>query len=122
MTAAGAQKVTKLIRLCEQFHLPIVTFVDEPGFMIGLDAEKAATIKYGTEAVLVAADCTVPWASVMVKKNFGVASAAHYGPGAYVLVWPSAEMGAVPAEGGVAVAFGAGHRGCQGPGSPPPRT
>ncbi len=106
MTAAGAQKVTKLIRLCEQFHLPIVTFVDEPGFMIGLDAEKAATIKYGTEAVLVAADCTVPWASVMVKKNFGVASAAHYGPGAYVLVWPSAEMGAVPAEGGVAVAFG----------------
>lgn len=106
MTAAAAQKVTKLIRLCEQFHLPIVTFVDEPGFMIGQDAEKAATIRYGTEAVLVASDCTVPWATVLVKKNFGVASAAHYGPGAYVLVWPSAEMGAVPAEGGVAVAFG----------------
>jgi acetyl-CoA carboxylase carboxyltransferase component len=106
MTAAGAQKVTKLIGLCEQFHLPIVTFVDEPGFMIGQDAEKAATIRYGTEAVLVASDCTVPWATVLVKKNFGVASAAHYGPGAYVLVWPSAEMGAVPAEGGVAVAFG----------------
>lgn len=106
MTAAGAQKVVKLIRLCETFHLPIVTFVDEPGFMIGQDAERAATIKYGTEAVLAAADCSVPWASVMVKKHFGVASAAHFGPGAYVLVWPSAEMGAVPAEGGVAVAFG----------------
>jgi acetyl-CoA carboxylase carboxyltransferase component len=106
MTAAGAQKVTRLIRLCEQFHLPIVTFIDEPGFMIGQEAEKAATIRYGTEAVLVASDCSVPWASVLVKKNFGVASAAHYGPGAYVLVWPSAEMGAVPAEGGVAVAFG----------------
>jgi len=106
MTAAGAQKLTRFIRLCETFHLPIITFIDEPGFMIGPDAERAATIRHGTEAVLAAADARVPWASIVVRKNFGVASAAHYGPGAYVLAWPSAELGAVPAEGGVAVAFG----------------
>ena len=106
MTAAGAQKLTRFITLCQTFHLPIITFVDEPGFMIGPDAERAATIKHGTEAVLAASDATVPWASIVVRKNFGVASAAHYGPGAYVLAWPSAELGAVPAEGGVAVAFG----------------
>jgi len=106
MTAAGAQKTRRFIELCETFHLPVLTFVDEPGFMIGEDAERAATIRYGTEAVLAAANASVPWASVIVRKNFGVASAAHYGPGAYVLAWPSAELGAVPAEGGVAVAFG----------------
>jgi acetyl-CoA carboxylase carboxyltransferase component len=41
-----------------------------------------------------------------VHKSFGVAAAAHYGPQAYVLSWPSAETGALPVEGGVAVAFG----------------
>ncbi|HUT48239.1 MAG TPA: carboxyl transferase domain-containing protein [Alphaproteobacteria bacterium] len=106
MTAAGAQKLTRFIAMCETFHLPIITFIDEPGFMIGPDAERAATIRHGTDAVLAAADASVPWASIIVRKNFGVASAAHYGPGAYVLAWPSAELGAVPAEGGVAVAFG----------------
>jgi acetyl-CoA carboxylase carboxyltransferase component len=49
---------------------------------------------------------TVPWASVIVRKTYGVAAAAHFGPDAYVLAWPSAEGGALPVEGGVAVAFG----------------
>lgn len=106
MTADGAHKARRLIEMCDTFHLPIVSIVDEPGFMIGSEAEKAATIRAGTAAVLAAADCAVPWASVVVRKSFGVASAAHYGDGAYVLAWPSAEMGPVPIEGGVAVAFG----------------
>ena len=42
----------------------------------------------------------------MIKKSYGVAAAAHYGNDAYKLLWPSAEMGALPLEGGVAVAFG----------------
>jgi acetyl-CoA carboxylase carboxyltransferase component len=106
MTAEGSQKVKRFITTCETFNIPIVTLVDEPGFMIGPEAEKAATIRYGAEAVLAAADCQVPWATVVIRRNFGVAAVAHYGPGAYVLAWPSAEMGAVPVEGGVAVAFG----------------
>jgi acetyl-CoA carboxylase carboxyltransferase component len=106
MTAEGSQKVKRFITTCETFNIPIVTLVDEPGFMIGPEAEKAATIRYGAEAVLAAADCKVPWATVVVRRNFGVAAVSHYGPGAYVLAWPSAEMGAVPVEGGVAVAFG----------------
>ncbi|MDJ0949337.1 MAG: carboxyl transferase domain-containing protein [Alphaproteobacteria bacterium] len=106
MTAAGSQKVRRFVSMCETFHLPVVALVDEPGFMIGLEAERAGTIRYGVEAALAVADCTVPWASVIVRKSFGVAALAHYGPGAFVLAWPSAEIGAVPAEGGVAVAFG----------------
>jgi acetyl-CoA carboxylase carboxyltransferase component len=106
MTAEASQKVKRFITTCETFNLPIVTLVDEPGFMIGPESEKAGTIRYGAEAVLAAADCSAPWATVIVRRNFGVAAVAHYGPGAYVLAWPSAEMGAVPVEGGVAVAFG----------------
>ena len=52
------------------------------------------------------AGCSVPWASVIVRKAHGVAAAAHFGPDAFVVAWPSAEMGALPVEGGVAVAFG----------------
>ncbi|MGE0485280.1 MAG: acyl-CoA carboxylase subunit beta [Gammaproteobacteria bacterium] len=106
MSAAGAQKMRRMIELCETFHLPLVNFVDEPGFMIGPEAEQAATIRYGMAAVAAAAQARVPWAAVRVRKCFGVAAAAHFGPGAYVLDWPSAETGALPLEGGVAVAFG----------------
>jgi acetyl-CoA carboxylase carboxyltransferase component len=105
MTADGAQKARRFMELCETFHLPIVSFVDEPGFMIGSKAEREATIRHGASAVLTAAMTNVPWCSVMVRKSFGVAQAAHFGPGGYVLAWPSAETGPLPVEGGVAVAF-----------------
>ncbi len=105
MTADGANKVRRFVELCQTFHLPIVSFVDEPGFMIGSAAEKAGTIRAGAAAVLTVALSTVPWASVMVRKSFGVAQAAHYGSEGYVLAWPSAETGALPVEGGVAVKY-----------------
>ncbi len=105
MSAQGAQKVRRFIELADTFHLPVVSFVDEPGFMIGPDAEAAGTIRYGMGAVSAAALASVPWASVQVHKTFGVAGAAHYGPDAYTLLWPSAESGALPVEGGVAVAY-----------------
>ncbi len=105
MGAKAAQKVRRFIELCDTFHLPIVNFTDEPGFMIGPESEKEGTIKYGTSAVAAAVMSVVPWATVVVKKSFGVAAAAHYSENGYVLAWPSAEMGPLPVEGGVAVAY-----------------
>ena len=105
MSAEGAQKTTRFIRLCDTFNIPIVSLVDEPGFLIGPDAEKAGTILHGTQAVLATTESTVPWSTIMIRKSFGVAAAAHYGPDGYVLAWPSAESGPLPLEGGVAVAF-----------------
>ena len=105
MTADASQKFRRFVDLCDTFHLPIVSFVDEPGFMIGPDAEKAATIRYGGQALFAAMQSTVPWCSVIVRKVYGVAGAAHFGPNGHVLAWPSAETGALPIEGGVAVAF-----------------
>ncbi|MBW2401826.1 MAG: propionyl-CoA carboxylase, partial [Deltaproteobacteria bacterium] len=105
MTAHGARKVRRFVDLCEAFHLPVLSFVDEPGFMIGSEAESAATIRFGTEAMFAVVQSTMPWAAVIVRKTYGVAAAAHFAPNAHVLCWPSAEGGALPAEGGVAVAF-----------------
>ena len=105
MTAAAAQKMSRFLELCETFHLPVVSLVDEPGFMIGSEAEAQATIRHGAEAIRSTVETTVPWVSVIVRKSYGVAAAAHFGPGATVYAWPSAERGALPLEGGVAVAF-----------------
>ncbi|MBW2234643.1 MAG: propionyl-CoA carboxylase [Deltaproteobacteria bacterium] len=105
MTADGARKVRRFVDLCDTFHLPIVAFVDEPGFMVGAKAERDATIRHGAEALFAVVQSEVPWCSVMVRKCYGVAGAAHFAPGAYVIAWPSAESGALPLEGGVAVAF-----------------
>jgi len=105
MTAEGAQKARRFIELCDTFHLPVISFVDEPGFMIGTKAEQDATIRHGANTVLTAAMTKVPWAAIMVRRSFGVAQVAHYGYDPYVLAWPSAETGPLPVEGGVAVAF-----------------
>ena len=105
MTMEAAQKMRRIIELCDTFHLPLVNFVDEPGFMIGPDAEANGTIRYGMAAVAAASQARTPWASIQIHKRFGVASAAHYGPDTYVLSWPSAQSGPLPVEGGVAVAY-----------------
>jgi acetyl-CoA carboxylase carboxyltransferase component len=105
MTAQGSQKAKRLMELCETFHLPIINFLDEPGFMLGPDAEQAGTIRYGMSAVAAAAQSSVPWATIAIHKSFGVASAAHFAPNTYKLAWPSYELGALPVQGGVAVAF-----------------
>ena len=105
MTADGSRKLRRFVDLCDAFHLPVLSFVDEPGFMIGTAAERAGTIRFGTEALFAVVQSTVPWASIIVRKAYGVAAAAHFAPGGFVLSWPSAEGGALPVEGGVAVAF-----------------
>ena len=105
MTADSAQKYRRFVHLCETFHLPILNFVDQPGFMIGSEAEATATIRHGMDAIAETVRSTVPWASVIVRKSYGVAAAAHFGPDGTVFAWPSTERGALPLEGGVAVAF-----------------
>lgn len=105
MTADAARKTRRFVDFCNTFSLPVIAFVDEPGFMIGPDSERSGTIRAGAEAIAAVMHGRVPWASVIVRKVFGVAGAAHFAPDAHVLSWPSAETGALPVEGGVAVAF-----------------
>lgn len=106
-TADTAQKIERFIKLAELFRLPIVHLVDNPGFMIGLEAEKAATIRRGVEAMSTIYSATVPWASVIVRKAYGVAGAAmsDHTRFQYRAAWPSGDWGSLPIDGGVEVAY-----------------
>jgi len=106
MTADGAQKLRRFVELCDQFHLPIVSLMDEPGFMIGTQAEAEATIRHGLAAIFAVQQTAVPWFTLIVRRSFGVAAGCHLGPGGTVVAWPSAQSGALPLEGGVELAYG----------------
>ena len=105
MTTSASKKLERFSDFCNSFHIPIISLVDEPGFMIGPESEKSGTIRFGTAAISAIMQSRVPWASVHMHKSFGVAATAHYGPDSFTLLWPSALSGALPVEGGVAVAF-----------------
>jgi acetyl-CoA carboxylase carboxyltransferase component len=75
-TAASSDKLIRFIDLCQTFHLPLVHLVDVPGFAIGVQAEKAATIRHGVRVMGAVYQATIPWCTLIVRKAFGVAGAA----------------------------------------------
>ncbi len=107
LTADGSEKMTRFIDLCDTFHLPIVNFVDQPGFMIGLAAEQAGTIRKGVRAISAVYQATVPWLTVIVRRVFGVAGAGHGNVQKLNLryAWPSGDWGSLPLEGGIEAAY-----------------
>jgi len=105
--AETCQKVVRFVDLAETFHLPVVYLQDCPGFLIGLDAEKTATIRHGVRAMAAMNQTTVPWCTIIVRNAFGVAGAAHQ-PGARLSLryaWLSAYWGSLPLEGGIEAAY-----------------
>ncbi len=106
-TAEACQKIVRFLDLAETFHLPVVHLVDCPGFLVGLEAERAATIRHGVRAMSALDQTTVPWCSVIVRNVFGVAGALHVPPGRLSLryAWPSAYWGSLPLEGGIEAAY-----------------
>ena len=76
-TADACAKIVRFVDLAETFHLPVVYLCDCPGFLIGLEAEKSATIRHGVRAMAAINQSSVPWCTVIVRNSFGVAGAAH---------------------------------------------
>lgn len=106
-TADASEKARRFVELADLFRLPVVHLVDNPGFMIGLDAEKAATIRRGVEAMNAIYRARVPWASVIIRKAYGVAGAAMSDATRfqYRFAWPSGDWGSLPIAGGLEVAY-----------------
>src|SRR6478752_4304117 len=106
-TAFACQKVVRWVDFAETFHLPIVYLMDCPGFMIGLDAEKAATIRHGVRAMAAVNQTTVPWCTVILRNAFGVAGVVHQPADRFSIryAWPSAYWGSLPLEGGIEAAY-----------------
>lgn len=106
-TAAAAEKVTRFVDLADTFHLPVVHLVDQPGFAVGTAHERAATIRAGARAMAAIFQSEVPWCSVILRRVYGVAGAAHQPGGRYAVryAWPSGDWGSLPLEGGIEAAY-----------------
>lgn len=107
MDAAACEKQVRLIELCDRFHLPILYFVDVPGFMVGPDAERSNVMRWGVRAIQAIVQATVPIITVQVRKAYGLAVSATSNPDrlGLRLAWPSGEWGDLPIEGGVEAAY-----------------
>ena len=107
MDVHAARKQIHFMELCDTFHIPLVFFVDVPGFMVGLKAEEEGTLREGMRAVYVAGNLRVPTITLVIRKCYGMAGMATCNKNDVdlKLAWPSAEWGSLPVEGGVAAAF-----------------
>ncbi len=105
--ALTSQKVKRFVELAELFKLPVVHLVDNPGFMVGLEAERTGTIRYGVEAMNAVYKATVPWASVIIRRAYGIAGSAMSNGEAfqYRFAWPSGDWGSLPIAGGLEAAY-----------------
>lgn len=104
--AAGA-KVIRLLQLCDTFHLPLVSFADEPGFMVGLEAEKSGIERAGARLIAVTCESRMPWITFVIGRLYGVAGQCQHRPTGVFrrYCWPSASWGSMHIAGGVAAAY-----------------
>lgn len=105
--APACDKIIRLVDICDTFHIPVVNFVDNPGFLIGSAAERAGTIRAGARALVAVYQATMPWISILIRRCYGVAGAGHGNAQALNLryAWPSGDWGSLPIEGGVQAAY-----------------
>jgi propionyl-CoA carboxylase beta chain len=104
----ASDKITRFVRMCDCFNVPLVTFVDSPGFLPGADQEHRGIIRHGAKVLYAYSEATVPKISVITRKAYG---------GAYVVMsskylgtdvnyaWPSAEIAVMGAEGAANILF-----------------
>ncbi|HXN86520.1 MAG TPA: carboxyl transferase domain-containing protein, partial [Candidatus Binataceae bacterium] len=108
LTADGCDKLKRHLDLCDLFHLPILNLIDNPGFAVGLEHEIAGTIRKGGEWMIAFAQVEVPIFTVIMRRSFGVAgnnfATPRSGASARV-VWPAADVGGIPPEGGIEAAY-----------------
>jgi len=107
LTRAAAEKMESFIDLCDTFHLPVVNFVDQPGTVVGPDAERMGNVKGSVRVVSAIEQSRVPWCAIVVRRLYGLAGSGygrlqglnlHY-------AWPSARWGSIPISGGVEAAY-----------------
>ena len=102
----ASDKATRFIRFCDCFNIPIITFVDVPGYLPGKNQEHSGIIRHGAKLLWAYAEATVPKISMIVHKIYGgsyIALASREMGIDYVLAWPTAEIAVMGAEGATAI-------------------
>ena len=107
MDGAASDKFARFIDLFDTFNLPVINFVDQPGFMLGTAAENSGVARRGVRALAAVNQAVIPWASIVIRRAFGVAGAGHQNHSRwnYRIAWPSGDWGSLPIEGGVMAAY-----------------
>ncbi|WP_417705164.1 carboxyl transferase domain-containing protein [Pseudomonas sp.] len=107
--AVAGDKAARFLQLCEAHDLPIVSLCDTPGFMVGPEAEKQATVRHVSRLFVTAASLTVPFFTLVLRKGYGLgaqamAAGSFHSP-LFTAAWPSGEFGAMGLEGAVRLGF-----------------
>ena len=107
MDVAAGTKVIRFLQLCDTFHLPMVYFADEPGFMVGPDQQRRGIVRAGAKMVCATLRTRMPWMSIIIRQLYGVAGQCHDRPGGMFkrVAWPSAHWGSMHISGGVSAAY-----------------
>ena len=104
----SARKAARFVRFCDAFEIPILTFVDVPGFMPGTDQEYGGIIKHGAKLLFAFGEATVPKVTVITRKAYGgaydVMSSKHL-RGDFNYAWPTAEIAVMGAKGAVEILY-----------------
>jgi acetyl-CoA carboxylase carboxyltransferase component len=107
--ADGADKASRFMKLCDAFGLPLVSLCDTPGFMVGPDAERTATVRHFSRMFVTGANLSVPLVTVILRKAYGLGAQAMAGGSLKVPVatvaWPTGELGGMGLEGAVRLGY-----------------
>ena len=105
----AADKAARFLQLCEAHGLPVLALVDTPGFMVGPDAERTATVRHFSRMFVTGAKLSVPVVAVVLRKGYGLGAMAMVGGGfrvpAATVAWPTGEVGGMGLEGAVRLGY-----------------
>jgi acetyl-CoA carboxylase carboxyltransferase component len=103
--AHGADKAARFMQLCDAFGLPLLLLCDTPGFMVGPQAERTATVRHFSRMFVTGANLGVPIGTIVLRKGYGLGAQAMAGGGfkapLFTVGWPTSEFGAMGLEGAV---------------------
>src|SRR5208283_1878691 len=104
----SSDKIARFIRYCDAFNIPIVTLVDLPGYLPGVDQEHAGVIRHGAKILYSYSEATVPKVTVILRKAYGggyIAMSSRHLRTDFVFAWPGAEIAVMGPEGAANIIF-----------------
>ncbi len=102
----SSDKIARFVRFCDNFNLPLITFVDVPGYLPGVKQEYGGIIRHGAKVLFAYSEATVPKISVIIRKAYGgayIAMSSRSLGGDVSLAWPTAEIAVMGPEGAVSI-------------------
>jgi len=104
----SSDKAARFIRFCDAFDIPLVTLVDLPGYLPGVDQEYAGVIRHGAKVLYAYSEATVPKITIILRKAYGggyIAMCSHHLRADFVFAWPLAEIAVMGPEGAANIIF-----------------